>query len=161
RLRHVGGRRSRKRLGRIAMRIEERNYVGAVLRIAEACEGHLGTGRERLRAVQPLSEIVPTPVAALLRQSVGESAAPPPSDRFAQHGPKVGSELVGAALVGVVTSRALVEDLLALRGIGLGQIDLDRLLGFGRSPAFLLHAGDRKAHFLWPLGMKYLTGNNR
>src|SRR5438105_3861009 len=142
------------------MRIEEGDDVGAVLRTAEPGEGHLGAGRERPRAGQPLAEIVPGPGAALLRQRVGESEALALPDRLAEHAPQVGAELVGAALVGIVAGRALVEDLLARRRIGLGEIDLDWLLG-GGGRTFGLDAGDRIAHFLGPLGMEYLTRDDR
>src|SRR5205814_719984 len=110
-------RRRRKRLGRIAMRVQEGDHVGAVLRIAKAGERHLGPRRERLRAAQPLAKIVPVPGAALLRQRIRESEALALPDRLADHIPEVGTELIGAALIGIVAGHALVEDLLALRRI--------------------------------------------
>src|SRR6185369_6362941 len=151
----------RKRLWRIAMRVEERDHVGAVLWIAEAGESHLCARREGSRAGQPLAEIVPVPAAALLRQRVRECEALALTDRLSDHVPQVRAKLVRAALVGIVAGRALVEDLLAFRGIGLGKIGLDRLLGGGTALAFLGDALDRVAHGFRTLAVEHLTRDDR
>src|SRR5204862_4774756 len=122
--------------------------VRPVLRIAEAREGHLGARSEGAWAGQPLAEIVPVPAAAFLRQRIGERKALALADRFPEHVPEVRAELVRAALVGIVAGHALVEDLLAGRGIGLGEIDFDRLLGCCRTLALLLGASDRVTHLI-------------
>src|SRR5206468_1813566 len=93
-----GGGRRRNWLGRIAMLVEESDDVGAVLRIAEAGEGHLGARSERTRAGQPLAEIVPIPGAALLRQRVGKGEPLALADRLAEDIPKVWPQLIGSAL---------------------------------------------------------------
>ena len=49
-------------------------------------------------------------------------------DRAVDDAPEVGADLVGAALVGGVAGRALLEDRLAGLRVGLGQQRPDRLL---------------------------------
>src|SRR5206468_12995066 len=151
-VRRGGGR--RKRLGCIAVRIEERDDVGAVLWIAEPGEGQLGAGSEGARAGQPLTKIVPVPGAALAGKRGREGKALALPDRLPDHVPQVRAHLIGAALVGIVAGHALVEDLLAFGGVRLGEIDLDRLFGGGTAFTLLRHASNRIAHLLGALGMK-------
>src|SRR5256885_7876041 len=60
-----------------------------------------------------------------------------------------------------MAGHALVEGLLALRRVGFGEVEFDRLLGGRGAFAFLLNAGDRVAHLLRPLGMEQLARNDR
>src|SRR6185503_5712875 len=150
-----------KRQWRIAVRVEERDDVGAVLWITETCEGHLRARRERLGAGHPLAEIIPVPAAALLRQSVGKSKAPALANRRTEHAPQVRAHLVRAALVGIVAGHALVESLLALRSVCGRQVNLDRLLGRRAARAFFLNSGDRITHLLRTLAVEILAGDNR
>src|SRR5262249_13132943 len=113
-----------------------------------------------LRAAEPLGETIPIPVAALLGERVGESEAFALADRLSDHAPEVRAQLVRAALVGIVAGQALVEDLLALRQVGLGEIAFDRLLSRCCALTFLSYAGNRKAHFLGAFRVKDLTCNN-
>ena len=83
------------------------------------------------------------------------------ADRFANHAPKVRAELVGAALLGIVARGALVEDLLALGWVSLGEEHLDRLLGGRAVFAILDHALDRETAFFRPLRVEHLTGDDR
>ena len=107
------------------MLVEERDYVGPVLRTAEAGKGHLGAGCKRLRAGQPLGEIVPVPGAALLGQRVREGKAMADTDRLTQNAPEIGSELVGATLVGIVAGSTFLESLGAFGRIGAGEVEFD------------------------------------
>src|SRR3569623_1031635 len=143
------------------MLVEEGDVVGAGLRIAEASEGHLGARRERLGAGQPLAEAVPVPVAALLRQRVGESESLALADRLAEHAPQVRPHLIGAALVGVVTGAALLEDVRALGRVGGREISLNRLFGCGAAGRILFNARDRIAHLLRALAVQRLASDDR
>src|SRR6476620_6279365 len=133
--RRCGGR--RHRLGRVAVRVEERHYVGEILRIAQSRKAHLVARRGCFRAVEPRIEAVPVPIATLRCQGIGKGEALTLADWISEHVPKIGTDLVRATLVGVVTGRALVEDLLALGQIRLREENLDRQRG-GRSFAAFL-----------------------
>src|SRR5207249_960103 len=65
------------------------------------------------------------------------------------------------ALIGVVTGGAFIEHLLARRGIGLREIDLDWLLGRRGALAFLLHSGNGVAHLFRPLAVEILAGDDQ
>ena len=144
------------------MLVEERDHVGAVLRVAEAGEGHLGARRERLRAGQPLREIVPVPVAALPRQRVGESEALALADRLAEHAPQVGPELRWRRPCRHCGRRAhFLKTSAPLAGVGLGEIDFDRLLGRRAAFALLRDALDRIAHLFRALAVERLAGDDR
>ena len=90
----AGGGAAGSGMRRVAVRVEERDHVGAVLRIAEAGEGHLGAGREFLRAGQPLAEIVPVPGAALLGERRRRKRSPCPG-RSARRARPTGSGRAG------------------------------------------------------------------
>src|SRR6202007_2213047 len=45
--------------------------------------------------------------------------------------------------------------------IGLGEIDLDRLLGGGSARAFLFNACNREAHLFGTLAPEHFAGNDR
>ena len=76
--------------------------------------------------------------------------------------PQVGPGAVGAALVDRVAGGAFLEHLLALGGVGGGEIDGDRLLGLGGALlALVADALDRIAHLLGPLVMEHLGGDDR
>ena len=113
--------------GRVAVRVEEGDHVGAVLRIAEAGEGHLRAGRERLRAGQPLGEIVPVPVAALLGQRVGESEARPLPTGSPSTPHRFGPSWLAPPLSALWQAAHFLKTSLALRRIGAGEVELDRL----------------------------------
>ena len=94
--------------------------------------------------------------------SASEKAKPLPCPIGSPSTPqRFGPSWFGAALVGVVAGHAFVEDLLARRRIGLGEIGFDRLLGRGAARAFLLHAGDRIAHLLGAFAEEHLAGDDR
>ena len=92
------GRRRRERLVR-ALLIKVQDHVGAILRVGQAGEGHLGARRELARAGQPRIELVEAPFAALGLERVGEGEpALARRDRFADRAVQVRADAVGAAL---------------------------------------------------------------
>jgi hypothetical protein len=71
-------------------------------------------------------------VAALGLERVGEGEAVcARADALAEHAPQIRTERVRAALRGVVAGGALLEHVGALRRIGAGEVEGDRLVGGG------------------------------
>ena len=143
-----GGRGRGQRLVR-ALLVQIQDHVGAILRVRQAREGHLGARRELARAGQPGVELVEAPVAALGLERVGEGeAALALGDRFADRAVQVRADAVGAARIDRVARRALLEHFGALGGVGGREQAGDR--HFGRRPAVaaLGDALDRKPSFL-------------
>ena len=66
----------------------------------------------------------------------------------------VSPDAVAAALVDRVAGLALLEYVGALGGVGAGEVEFDRLLGF-TAATFLDHALDRIAHRLRPLAVEH------
>src|SRR6185437_12901485 len=118
-----------QRLRAVAQRVEIGHDIGAVLRLGQAGEGHLGALGERLRVEEPLVELVDIPFLALMRgerrrERVAVAAL---GDRLAQDIVEVGADPVRAALLEGVAGRAFLRLLLAGIDAGIGEQRRDRL----------------------------------
>jgi hypothetical protein len=82
------------------------------------------------------------------------------ADRRAHHAPQIRAAAVCAALVDGVAGDAPLEHLLALGGVGAGEQRGDRRLGRDVLVGDL-HALDRIAHLVGPLGVEHLAGDDR
>src|SRR5215472_10063594 len=104
---------ARERLRRIRERVEVDDDVGAVLRLRQADEGHLGSLDESLRLPEPLVEGIHGPSAALLLERVREGeAAVTLGHRPVEDAVEIGADAVGAAFVEGVAGRAFLRDVL-------------------------------------------------
>ncbi len=152
-----------QRLRMVGLGIEIADDVGAVLRVGQAGEGHLGAGGKGLRAGQPFIELGEIPIAALALERVGEGEAIGAlTDRLADHAPQVGPEAIRATLFGGMAGLALLEGLLAFAGVGLGHVERERLFRWrcifaGRR----FDALDDIAHLFRPLLMVDFPGHDR
>ena len=128
--------------------VQIEDHVGAIFGAGEAGERHLGAVGKGLGVGQPLVKRGEIPLAALALQRIRKGkAAAAHADRVADHGPQVGTDAVGRALVDGVAGLALGKDCFALGGIGLGQAVFDRLdRGCGACAAGGFDAGDGIAH---------------
>src|SRR5690242_18313027 len=101
-------------LRRVRERVEIGDHVGAVLRLRQADERHLGALDEGLRLPEPCVERVYAPIAALFLERIGErEAAMTFSDGLVEDAVEIGTDAIRAALVEGVASRAFLGDILA------------------------------------------------
>src|SRR6185437_11037880 len=118
-----------QRLRVVGERVEIGHDIGAVLRLLQAGEGHLGALGEGLRVVEPLVELLDIPFLALMRgerrrERVAVAAL---GDGLAQDVVEIGADTVGPALLEGVAGHAFLRLLLAGIDAGIGEQRRDRL----------------------------------
>ena len=112
--------------------------------------------------VSHCAQIVPVPGAALLRQRIGEGEALCPCRSARQARPTGSGQARWRRPWSTVWQAAhLLKTCCALGGIGLGQIDFDRLLGRAPPSPSTDDAFDRIAHLFGPLAVENLAGDDR
>src|SRR5205807_6811807 len=96
--------------------------IGAVLRLRQAGERHLGALGETLRLEQPHIQLIRIPLLALMReQCLGELVVRHGGDVFLHDPEEIRTDLVLTTLVEGVALQADFGDLLTMRRIGLGE----------------------------------------